>query len=95
MGYVGDREPSVETVLHGKDPWKLVAHDTPLGKPPRSKLYSFIEHLCPSHEDLKMYWYSLELIDEACGRCGEFPPVGIMGLWRLHNMDYIQAGKSY
>ena len=30
-----------------------------------------------------------------CAKCQERPPEGVMGLWKLHNMDYIQAGVSH
>ena len=83
-----------ETVLHEVGPWKLVKHDTSLGGPPGSLLLSYIAHTCvPTGSNY--YWYNLGLINEACDGCHENPPKEIMGLWKLHNMDYIQKGISF
>ena len=84
-----DREKR-EALLMKEGCWEIRAH-TKLGW---SLLNSFIQHYCPVYET-KRYWYALPLIDHICEGCKEHPPESIMGLWKLHNMDYIQAGKSY
>ena len=69
--------------------WELRSHS--------SKTYllnSYIQHMCPAYEE-KRYWYSIPLIDHICEGCQEYPPESMMGLWKLHNLDYIQAGKSH
>ena len=58
-----------------------------------SLLYSYITHQCPTKG--MYYWYALRLLDDKCVGCHKNPPDEIMGLWKLHNMDYIQRGISY
>ena len=83
-----------DTVLMEDGPWRLVRHDTRTGQPPRSMLNSYIEHQCHVYKE-KRYWYALQLIEQMCDGCRKHPPEEIMGLWKLHNMDYIQRGVSY
>ncbi len=83
-----------DPVLMEEGVWSLRAHITGQYKAPASKLNSYIAHPCPS-TGVMYYWYSLSLIDTECMGCKEHPPEEIMGLWKLHNMDYIQAGHSH
>ena len=58
-----------------------------------SGLQSYIEHYCPT--GASYYWYAIKGVDTPCPHCGESPDVSVLGAWKLHNMDYIQAGHSY
>lgn len=78
-----------EQILFEMGSWSLRVHNTTL-----TLLQSYIQHQCPIAKT-RLYWYSLKRINEACRRCSEYPPDDIMGLWKLHNMDYIQTGKSH
>ena len=76
------------------DDWKLVRHETSLGDTVQSLLHSYIAHQCVATGS-EYYWYPLNLINDTCLGCHTKPPEEIMGLWKLHNMDYIQRGISY
>ena len=54
-------------------------------------LHSYIVHECPL-VSTPYYWWHLDNIDKTCYECKKHPPTDIMGLWKLHNFDYIQAG---
>ena len=59
-------------------------------------LHSYIVHQCPALTGSQYYgrrfWWSLPIIESKCDGCHKTPPPDIMGLWRLHNWDYVQAG---
>lgn len=87
--------------MHKKDPrvlyetgrWQLVRHETSVGDTVQVLLHSYIAHACLGKGTY--YWYSISSIDDKCFGCHNSPPDEIMGLWKLHNMDYIQKGISY
>lgn len=93
----GDDSPGRhDTVLMEVGDWKLMDHVDSLGnRVTVSLLNSYISHDCPNIENRMYYWYALKSLDDACHGCAEKPDEGIMGLWRLHNMDYIQNGQTY
>jgi len=72
--------------------WELRLHHVRL-QHVTATLNSYIRHYCPKTK-MNLYWYSLPLIDTKCTGCGANPPEHIMGLWKLHNYDYIQTGVS-
>ena len=78
-----------ETVLLKDGCWELRSHHSR-----KYLLVSFIQHYCPVLQE-KRYWYSIPLMDHKCSGCQEYVPEDMMGLWKLHNMDYIQSGKSH
>ena len=80
-------------ILLKMDTWQLIKHETSVGSSVQSLLYSYIAHACAGQGTY--YWYSINSIDDKCRSCGKNPPDEMMGLWKLHNMDYIQRGVSY
>ncbi len=56
----------------------------------RYNLHSYIAHMCPSSR-MWRFWWDLMIIDQACLYCGEYPPEDMMGLWKLHNFEWIQS----
>ncbi len=81
-------------ILMEEGGWLLRAHNTGVRNKGPSRLQSYISHTCPAGKTT-YYWYSLMLIDTVCFGCQERPPDDLMGLWKLHNMEYIQNGYSY
>jgi hypothetical protein len=55
-------------------------------------LHSYIAHKCSIGASDAYFWWSLNLVEEACFGCSERPPPNLMGVWKLHNFDYIQNG---
>jgi hypothetical protein len=71
-------------------PWELIPTNKSVIH--RYNLYSFIMHTCAASHAVDVthqYWWSLDFIDSKCHTCGEYPPDDMMGLWKLHNWDYI------
>ncbi len=83
-----------DPILMEEGMWFLRAHNTCMRNKSPSRLQSYIAHTCPVVK-LTYYWYSLMLIDTVCSGCQERPPNDLMGLWKLHNMEYIQNGNEY
>lgn len=71
--------------------WSLMPHVPDA----TSKLQSYIVHYCPVEVSSNKYWYGLNTLDRPCSDCSNFPPDEIMGLWKMHNMEYIQNGISH
>lgn len=57
-------------------------------------LRSLIIHTC-SEAKTTFYWYGLLGMDSPCYGCHQYPPQNMIGLWKLHNMDYIQKGHDH
>lgn len=67
--------------LHREGNWQLL----PTGKRPKA-IQSYILHICPTGG--RYYWYAGSM-DGACNHCGEYVANGVLGLWTLHNFDWI------
>lgn len=79
---------SVEKLLMRKRCWDLVSTNDGLVR--RYNLNSYIVHKCPQADDRLQYWWSMDLINTVCYNCHEYPPDHVMGLWKLHNWEYVQ-----
>ncbi len=84
-----EKGPRREELLMKDGDWEIRAHTSSC-----HMLNSYIQHYCAVAKQ-KYYWYSLPMLNTACHGCKGQAPDGIMGLWKLHNMDYIQAGVNY
>ncbi len=83
-----------EIVLMQEGPWQLMTTADLESHEPN--LHSWIVHHCPNRESREYgnCWWNLSIINRSCDGCDEYPPTGIMGLWKLHNFDYIQQGSE-
>lgn len=74
------------TRLHEEGNWQLL----PSGRH-NKQIQSYILHVCPD-AGAHYYWYSRNM-DGACNHCGEYVATGVLGLWRLHNFEWIGTWK--
>ena len=73
-------------ILHEEGNWKL----HPTTQPRIATIQSFILHTCPTGKSY--YWYDGNM-DDACYHCGEYVASGVLGLWKLHNFDWLGSVK--
>jgi hypothetical protein len=77
-----------EELLMKEDCWELRA-TTEYARRLHPSLFSYIAHHCPIAEAWR-YWWMPIAIDTMCAECSETPPSDMLGLWKLHNFNYIQ-----
>ena len=76
--------------LHKVDNWEI--RTTNESAKPLYGLHSYIAHYCPVLKTCR-YWWALPLAGRCVG-CNYPPPEDVLGLWKLHNFDYIQNGEG-
>jgi hypothetical protein len=83
-----DHEEALMTIRN----WRLIRSGSDVIR--RYNLYSYIMHAChpPEEPITRQFWWSLDLINTKCRSCHEYPPDEMMGLWKMHNWEYIQNG---
>lgn len=77
------------TTLMQNGDFELVMYEK-IPNDPYPDLHSYITHTCgKSKYSRYLVWESV--IEMPCAGCGKIPPEDILGLWRLHNFDWIQS----
>ncbi len=76
------------TPLMVEGEWELLA----LTEVESAELKSYIVHDCPNWA-VRKYWWMVLIMDKACTTCHKHPPNGMLGLWKLHNWQYIQSNS--
>ena len=71
--------------------WKLKEN---IARTSETSLLSYISHDCPEGRG-RRFWFLPHAIDACCYDCNASPPPGMLGLWKLHNWDYIQRDLQY
>lgn len=75
-------------ILHEDGAWRL--YRVTYTQPPQVR--SYIGHMCPDR--MKSVWrWSIANMDLPCPECGETPPDEMVGLYKLHNWDYLRSTK--
>ena len=79
-----------ETLLMSAGYWQLRGTND-RAKQWNDGLDSYIVHCCPKASDSgDRWWWTISGIDDDCTMCGEYPPKDMLGLYKLHNFDWLQ-----